>query len=518
MKKMILALAVILTFYSFTVVQPIENPGERETLTARQSIVIINGTSSTLQEAIKRLNSSGILIIKGKIIIDESITIPSNITLKVENTGLFELQGSSAFKIKGKVSAGLYPIFNGIVEFLEGCSTKIVKSEWFGNNGLAVNYALLSAGTIPVKITNDITVNRAILINNNQTLNFIDAIINTSSPMIGGAVIKNRGFTTTGITIIGGEINGTNLTNVGYDAIKLTNVNNALVKGVVCREVHTTASTDTGNIHLINCTNSTLQDVEVHDTWKMGIKVDGGRFNTIIGGYFTGTHDSAIGAINSPNMHVKGVYVDNCGTSNASNITMNLQNGIFENSISINASGSANGNGLTIGHEGYPAFNSIVRNNLFINNATKGVFIQGSTNKDISVLSNIIMHNGNGSVHSNSAGITTYYGVSNTIISNNEIIGNLRGVNMTRTSTNTLIVNNRITASELYGIDSDGLHSIVKDCDLSNATNIFHDKGEVDLKVVNNVSFSPLTTIDYRYLDALPWLTDLQRAVLKTIN
>ena len=487
---------------------------------ATQTIDVIemdSGTSNTLQETITSIDDSGTIIIKGKIIIDESIGIPLDITLDVQEGGIFELQGISTLKINGTISAGLYPIFNSIVEFLEG-SVTVVKSEWFGNGDLAVNYALLSAGSIPVEITNDITVHSAILMNSDQTLVFENATIYPSSPMTGGAVIKNRRAMDSNITVVGGLIDGANVTNIAYDAILFTDVDNALIQDVVAREVHITASKDSGNFHLVNCNNSKIQNVEAHDTWKMGIKVDGGSFNTINGGYFTGTHDSGIGAIDSPNMHVDGVYVDNCGTSDASNITMNLQDGIFENSISINAPGKTNGNGLTIGHEGYPAFNSIIRNNLFINNATKGVWLQGSNNTDISILNNIIIDNGNGSIHPNSAGVTVYSGALRTLIQGNEIIGNIRGVNLSNTSTATTIIDNRITNSDLYGIDNDGLSTRIKSNDLSNSTNIFNDVNYTNLTEANNIKLGS-NPLDYKRLKTLPWLTDVQiEALDKLIN
>ena len=477
-------------------------------------IEIYSGTSSTLQEVITSLNDYGTIIIRGKITIDESIIIPSDINLEVQKGGRFELQGISTFEIRGTVTAGLYPIFNSRVEFISG-SVINVMSEWFGNDALAVNYALLSSGTIPVEITNDITVNSAILMNSDQTLLFKKAIIFPSGPMTGGAVIKNRHVMDSNITVVGGLIDGANVSNVAYDAILFTGVDNALIQDVIARDVHITASKDSGNFHLVNCTNSTIQDVEAHDTWKMGIKIDGGSSITIDGGYFTGTHDSGIGAIDSPNMHVNGVYVDNCGTSDASNITMNLQDGIFENSISINASGTTNGNGLTIGHEGYPAFNSIIRNNIFINNATKGVWSQGSTNTDISILNNIIMGNGNGSIHPNSAGITVYFGALRTLIQGNEILGNIRGVNLTNTSGTTTIIYNTIINNDHYGIVNDGLDTTIKSNQLSNTTNIFNDDNSTNLKEINNSKFG-LNAKDYSRLKTLPWLTELQKAVLNT--
>lgn len=479
-------------------------------------IEINSGTSNTLQEAITSIDESGIIIIKGKIIIDESIIVPTGITIDAQEGAMFELQTPSTFKICGLIKAGLYQIFSGTVKFLESSVITEVKAEWFGNGSLAVNYALLSAGKIPVVLTNDTTVNSSILMNSNQTLIFENATIFPLSPMIGGAVIKNRHSKDSNITIVGGLIDGAHVTNIAYDAILFTGVDNALIQNVIAREVHITKSKDSGNFHLVNCTNSTIQNVEAHKTWKMGIKVDGGSFNTINGGYFTGTHDSGIGVINSPKMHVNGVFVDNCGTSDASNIAMNLQDGIFENSISINASGKTNGNGLTIGHEGYPAFNSIIRNNLFINNATKGVWSQGSTNTYISILNNIIIDNGNDSIHPNSAGITVYFGALRTLIQGNEIIGNIRGVNLSNTSANTSIIDNRITNSDLYGIDNDGLNTIIKSNDLSNSINIFNDVNYTNLIDTNNRKLG-LIAIDYARLKTLPWLTDLQKEVLNEL-
>ena len=484
-----------------------------EAIQTSDVIEINNGTSKTLQEAIKSIGESGTIIIKGTITIDENIRTPIGIILDVQAGGMFELQAASTFKICGTVTAGLYQIFSGLVKFMEESVTSVVKSEWFGNGDQAINYALQSAGKIPVELTKDITVNSAIQMNSDQTLIFENATIFTSSPMTGGAVIKNRHPKDSNITIVGGLIDGSNASSVSYDAILLRGVDNALIKDVITREVHTTASKDSGNFHLINCTNSIIQNVQAHDTWKMGIRIEGGSFITINGGYFTGTHDSGIGAIDSPNMHVNGVYVDNCGTSDASNISMNLQDGIFENSISTNASGTRNGNGLTIGHEGYPAYNSIIRNNLFINNATKGVWLQGSTNADISILDNIIIKNGKGSRHSNSAGVTVYFGAKRTLIKCNEIIENIRGVNLSKTSNRTTIIENRIVNNDLYGIDNDGLNTKIESNDLSNYMNIFNDANFKNLIETNNIKLSSIPD-DYARIKTLPWLTDLQKKVL----
>ncbi len=477
------------------------------------TVIITNGTSASLQTAFATLNGSGVIIIKGTIDIDASIVIPSNIELVVEDGGMFKLDGVNTLTINGLVTAGLYPILDYKMEFSIG-SVPLVKSEWFGTDDLAVNYALLSAGTIPVKITNDVTVDSLILLNSGQTLSFAGATIFTESPMTGNAVIKNRSNPSSDITVIGGLIDGSAVKDIAYDAVLFTGVTNALIQDVVCRNVHIRGSYDSGNFHIIDCSQITLQDVEAHDTWKMGIKVDGGNYIKIMGGYFTGCHDSGIGAIDSRNMHVDGVYVDNCGTSDASNITMNMQNGIFENSISINAPGVTNGNGLTLGHKGYPSFNTIVRNNLFINNGTKGVWSQGSTNHDISILDNIVMSNGNGSMHPNSAGVDAYYGTIRMVIQGNEVLENIRGVCLAETTTTTTIFDNRIINSDLYGIDNDGFDTLIDNNKLSNALNIFNDVNYTNLTATNNVEKGAEASIDYTYLDALDWLSDQQREVL----
>ena len=231
------ALLVLLTLICCTTEEIRANPVSQ----IKDTVEINSGKSGTLQEAISSIKDSGIILINGKITIDESISIPNNIGLVVNEGGMFELQGDASVKIGGTLKAGLYPIFNSIVEFSEG-SVTAVKSEWFGMGDLAVNFALLSAGKIPVELTNDIRVNKAILMNSGQTLLFENATIFPSKPMLGGAVIKNRHTADSNITVIGGLIDGTNVTDLAYDAILFTGVDNALIQNVVAREVHITAS------------------------------------------------------------------------------------------------------------------------------------------------------------------------------------------------------------------------------------------------------------------------------------
>jgi hypothetical protein len=469
-------------------------------------------TTATLQARIHELSGVGVININDTVLIDSPITIPSGIELNIEPGAGFDIQNATYFTILGSVSAGMYPIFNGIVNFVEG-SVDQVKSEWWGSNDLAVNWALLSAGSIPVKVTNDLSVNSAILMNSNQTLDLYGATIFPSAPMTGGAVIKNRNSGATNITIQGGTFDGTAESTVGYDAILLTEVDHSLIKDVVCRNVHIRSSHDTGNVHLVNTSHTTIENCEFYSTWKMGIMIEFGSHNSIIGGYFYGTHDSGIGAISSPYLLIDGVYVDNCGRSDASNITVNLQYATIRNSISANGTGTDNGNGITIGHEGWPAIESVCENNLFINNSAKGVFLQGTTTRDVIVRNNIILDNGVGSSGLNSGGVAIYVGIRDSLIIDNEILGNRLGVSFMQTSNNNIVENNRIKSSKLYGVRSDGINNTLKDNLLANASNILNDVNEVNLIKINNTE-SGEETIDYSFLLGLP-LTDLQRSVLE---
>jgi hypothetical protein len=467
--------------------------------------------SASLQAEIDSLNNVGVINITGNMIIDTSITIPSGIELNIQEGGNFNIQDGAFLTIEGNVSAGLYTIFNGIVTFVEG-SVETVKSEWWGSNDYAVNLALLSAGTIPVKVTDDITVDSALLMNSNQTLTMYDATIFPAAPMTGGAVLKNRTSGATNLTVLGGTINGTAESTVAYDAIMFTNVNNSLIKDVTCTNVHIRSSTDSGNIHLIDSSYTTIEDCDVYGTWKMGIKIDRGNHNTILGGYYYGTHDSGIGAIDSPYLLIDGVYVNNCGTSDASNIAANLQYATMRNSICINGAGTDNGNGITIGHPGYPGIEAICENNLFINHAAKGVFLQGPTTRDIIVRNNIILDNGVGSSGPNSAGVGFYYGIEDSVIIDNEILGNRQGISFEQTSENNIVENNRIKSSTLYGVRSEGINNTLKDNILANDVNVLNGVNEVNLIKINNTETGE-EVLDYSYLLDLP-LTDLQRSVL----
>lgn len=467
--------------------------------------------SASLQAMMDSLGGVGVINIAEPVVIDAPVTIPAGIELIITEGGIFNIQDPAYLAIQGSVTAGLYPVFNGIANFAEG-SVAAVKSEWWGSDDYAVNLALLSAGTIPVKVTNDLVVDSSILMNSNQTLDLYGATVFPSAPMTGGAVIKNRSTGATNITISGGTIDGTAESTVGYDAILLTEVDNSLIQDLVCINVHIRSSLDTGNVHLVNTSYTTIRDCDFYDTWKMGIKIDFGSHNTITGGYFSGTHDSGIGAIDSPYLLIDGVHVDNCGTSDASNIAANLQYATIRNSISVNASGTDNGNGITIGHEGYPAIEAVCENNLFINNAAKGVFLQGTTTHGTTVRNNIILNNGVGSSGLNSGGVAVYVGVEDSLIQNNEILGNRLGISFMQTSENNTAENNRIKSSTLHGVRSDGIDNTLKDNELANSSNILNDVNEVNLIKINNTETGP-QTIDYSYLLSLP-LTDLQRTVL----
>ncbi|WP_149302669.1 right-handed parallel beta-helix repeat-containing protein [Pareuzebyella sediminis] len=459
-----------------------------------KELVLISGTTTTLRKAISQLDGVGTINIDGRIIIDSNVTIPSGIKLKITEKGIFNIENAVQFKIEGVILAGYHRIFTDQVVFSEG-SIPEIHSEWFGNNEMAVNYALLSAKKIPVRIAEDIIVTNTIYIESYQTLLINNGTkILPSRSMVGSSVITNKNETDTDITIIGGTIDGSQADAVAYEGVLFNNVDNSLIKNLSCLNVHITASTDTGNIRLNNCNYVLIENCNITETWKMGIFILNGTCNTIFGGRFYGTHDSAIGVVNSFGTTIAELYVDNCGTSDGSNMSLNSEALLVINNVSINAKGKNNGNGMTLGHDGSPASNSVCINNIIKNNRAKGIFIQGKNTKNVLVFNNMIIGNGKYSEGTNSGGIAVYSYTEGHLLSDNIIVGNKLGVSLHRTSKNVSIINNHIASSTLFGIRNDGENIQIIDNYLSNDKNIYNGMNHKNLSFRNNVT--TVKTID----------------------
>jgi len=371
---------------------------------------------------------------------------------------------SGLFKYDATLSAenNFGTIIDGWVRQYEGN----IHAEWFdagGDDDFNVNFALLAAGSIPVELHSDITVNSAILLDSNQTLLLNDTVITPISPMTGAAVFRNRATGTENIIIKGGKVIGTALTNVGYDTVYFSGVTNALIEDMQSIDVHITASIDSANFRFVDCSNSIVDNVYVSGTSKAGVSFTNGVYNEILNSYFTETNDSGIIMVNSDYGKIIGNIVDDCGQSDASNITSNMVNGIFRNNISINASGTVNGNGFTLGHPlGYDAHNTIVEGNVFYNNAAKGIALQGENTSGNTIINNTIIENGVGSTGTNSGGVALLGGFENTI-SNNVINGNRYGISVDTGNVDIKITNNRIINSTSYGIRNNAIRTKVTD-------------------------------------------------------
>ena len=451
-----------------------------------REIVLSNGTAATLQNTISQLNGSGTVTVNGELVIDLNVTVPSGIILKINKEGMFTIQNANTLKIEGLLEAGLYKIFNKRID-LSHASVSEIHSEWFGSDATAVNYALLSANKIPVRITKNLVVTSTIFIDSYQTLLINDGTtISPTNEMLGTSVITNKNDSDTNITIVGGIIDGTSANSKAYEAVLFNAVSNSSIQNLSCINVHITASTDTGNIRLNNCNYVLLENCNVTGTWKMGIFILNGSCNNVLGGKFYGTHDSAIGVVNSFGTTIDGLYVDNCGTSDGSNMSLNSEGMLVINNTSINASGKRNGNGITLGHDGSPASYSVCVDNMIKNNWAKGIFIQGKNTKNIFVSGNTIIDNGKNSEGTNSGGIAVYSHSNGHLISENIIIGNRLGISLHKTSANIAIINNKISSSTLYGIRNDGENMTIEGNYLSNERNIQNGNNHKNLSFINN--------------------------------
>lgn len=355
---------------------------------------------------------------------------------------------------------------NGWIRQFEGD----IQAEWFdagGDDDFNINYALLAAGATPVKVNKDITVNSSILIASNQTIDFGTSIITPVAPMTGSAVIKNRNVTDTNITIKGGEIIGTAEATVTYGAVLLDSVYRSTVKDMIIKDVSILAASDSGNILVTgNSSNIIIDNVHVTGTWRAGVYVLGGLHNTIRNSYFNATRDSGIIMVNSDYGVIENNLVDNCGQGSvpdgASNITANMVNGIFRGNVSINAGGTINGNGFTLGHPlGYDAHDNVIEGNFFGFNYTKGLFLQGTATDGNTITNNIFLGNGAGSTGTNSSGLGIAGGTRN-IISNNVFDGNRYGISIDSGNTSNVIQGNVIENSISAGIRDAGISTKIQ--------------------------------------------------------
>lgn len=492
----------------FTDADPSDADPDARDATPGPEVVITGGTSRTLADAIAELAGPGTIRVTGTVTIDEDITVPAGVVLRVDEGGGFALDAT--LTIEGDVSAGLYVIFDSVVVFAEG-SVAEVKSEWFGTEDLAVNYALLSAAAIPVRVTNDIRVDSAILLNSDQSLLLEGATLFPVAPVTGGAIIRNRGETNTNIRIIGGTIDGAGVSGVAYEAIRFENVHNSVIRDLTCNQVHISASADSGNITLDDCTYVTVENYASYDTWKAGIYVRRGHHNSILESRMRGCHDSGIALVDSHDSIIDGNYVDNCGTSDGSNIACGAERLVVTNNISINASGERNGNGITMGHAGSPATDSLCSNNVIVNNAAKGIFLQAGNT--MTIRDNIVINNGVGNEGTNASGIANYSQFH--VIENNTLLENRFGISLHNGSLDIVVRNNRIASSAVAGIRNDGISTYVHDNEFANAVNIRNDANSTNLRFEDNIETAPMP-VDYSFLSDLP-LTPLQLEVLSAL-
>jgi len=409
-------------------------------------------------------------------------------------------------------------------------------------NGDDVQTALNNAGKIPVRITADIIdLDRPILMDSNQTLIFEgytifianDVSTGGVDPFVywnGHAVIKNRngagiGSTPAGdwsgtglggednITVIGGTIEGTNEDPLYvYNGVQLHDVTNCKVIDVKCVNVLTRTSAPTGNFDTRNSTNIKFIDVQSINTDKTGLWASDTTDLLVQGGYFTLSGDSGIGGETNLRPVIDGVFVDNAGRlpapNGASNITMDMRDGKFINSTSINASGSTNGYGLTLGHPDPDfALNTLVSNNYFEGNAVNGIRIQGNSTRGLTITGNTFINNGNGSTDSGAGGININAGKSN-IVSNNFFNNNRHGVITSNGATDNIIDNNIIENSNQHGINLASNENFVRNNKLEGNLVVQILDGGTDNLMVGNI-----------HTDGAAYVNDIQKTftVRKTL-
>lgn len=108
-----------------------------------------NGSSATqsdLSTASISADAVGKTIIVTSAITVNNVTIPSTMTLKLEQGGLITVNRGKTLAINGSFHAGQYQVFSGPGSVIFGTgSTPSVEAKWFGSTGAAIQSAINSA-------------------------------------------------------------------------------------------------------------------------------------------------------------------------------------------------------------------------------------------------------------------------------------------------------------------------------------------------------------------------------------
>tara|TARA_R110002096_G_scaffold279112_2_gene473301 strand:+ start:788 stop:2359 length:1572 start_codon:yes stop_codon:yes gene_type:complete len=499
-------------------------------------VFIETGTTSTVKTIIDELNGLGTITITGWLTIDSDLTIPNGIILNITNKGGFNIKNDSTLSIHGQLSAGLHPIFDNVVDMANSIVPE-VKAEWFGQGGFGLRFALRSADRIPVTLNTDITVTNQIFLFDNQTLHLGRSVIKVGKlphSFDNKGIFENDGarFSTinTNITVTGGIVDGVNNTDEIYCALRFIGVNNSLVNGMKAHDITQRPwNEESGAFRFEDVSYTTVQNIEALRGYRMGVYFGGNNHhNKLLNSHFKDCRDSGFGGINPDFMEVDGNLFDNCGNfengRGASNATANLRNSSFTNNTSINATGTANSNGFTLGHPtaeagDLAAYNNLVDGNLIMNCDTKGIVIQGAGSYANIISNNIIINCGLlAGTNRNNAGIALLQGTI-VQIENNQIIGCQQGISINNGVVDTYIFENTIKNSVDRGIRNDGINTTVQGNNLRNLTNIFSNPNKIkdaNLIFTNNNETPPEIPVNYSLILDLN-LTVLQKDVLKKL-
>ena len=334
----------------------------------------------------------------------------------------------------------------------------------------------------------------------------------------------------TNITVTGGIVDGVNNTDEIYCALRFIGVNNSLVDGMKANDITQRPwKEESGAFRFEDVSYTTVQNIEVIRGYRMGVYFGGNNHhNKLLNSHFKDCRDSGFGGIDPDYMEVDGNLFDNCGNPQngrgASNATANLRNSSFTNNASINATGTANSNGFTLGHpaaepEDMAAYNNLVDGNLIMNCDTKGIVIQGADSYANIISNNIIINCGLlAGTNLNNAGIALLQGTI-VQIENNQIIGCQQGISINNGVVDTFIFENTIKNSVDRGIRNDGINTTVQGNNLRNLTNIFSNPNRImdaNLIFTNNNETPPEIPVDYSSILDLN-LTVLQKDVLKKL-
>ncbi|WP_160114785.1 hypothetical protein [Aquimarina sp. AU474] len=256
-------------------------------------VVILGGiqdnnpnTNNVLQDAIynpNNLNGNGTITIKGDVTIKEDFTIPEGINLNFFKGNKLIIENTAKLTINGNITAGLYPIFDGLGTISGTPQIEYLYPQWFGvkpnnsnfNSTIAFQKTINTSIDIgvPIKLpVGTYYVDELYINNGTKPFKIVGSLTDRTNQLIGST-----------LELINKPTN-TILFHLGYDGTSNKRSVNAHIEGINFR----------GNNRNFNTYAIKGGDDDSVSTWVQRIVIDNCTFNDFVYGIYLGGYSDGL--------------------------------------------------------------------------------------------------------------------------------------------------------------------------------------------------------------------------------